>query len=119
LVTLLSTDDLLLTVITLLFTLLVFYVMYRYLGERSLSRSTALFGAVMYTVLFQTARIIFGFFLNQTLSAYESVYQGYAVLLILTLWTFYMSIVFVISTAGARAWQDVTELGPSGLRPSG
>ena len=112
LITLLSVDDALLSGITLLFTLLIFYVLYRYLGERSISRQTAMVGALMYTVLFQSARIIFGFFLTQTLSAYESVYQGYAILLILALWTFYMSIVFVISTAGARAWQDVGE-GPS------
>ena len=98
--------DILSSLIAIAFTLSIFYVLFRYLGERSIKRQTAFVGAAIYTTLFQSARYIFGFFLNETLRTYASVYQSYSILLILSLWTFYTAIIFVVATAGARAWQD-------------
>ncbi len=99
--------DVLLTLLSVAFTLGIFYVLFRYLGERLIARRTALVGAILYTLLFESARYLFGFFLHRTVEAYQPVYQGYTVLFILTLWAFYTAIIFVVAAAGARAFQDV------------
>lgn len=98
--------DLASTAVSVLFTLSVFYVLFRYLCERLIERRTALIGALVFTVLFELFRHLFGFFLSETLRTYETVYQGYSILLILTLWTFHTAILFTVSAVAARAWQD-------------
>ena len=90
-----------------IFTLFLFYVIYRFISERRMSKSVAFVGAISYTILFETARAGVGIYLNYAIQAYAYFYQGYTLLVVIFFWTFYASIIFVVSTIAARVYQDI------------
>ncbi|MDZ7808081.1 MAG: hypothetical protein U5K71_13350 [Gracilimonas sp.] len=63
--------------------------------------------AVTYTVLFEVAKYGVSMYLEYAFSTYRYFYQGYAVLIILSIWTFYTALLFVISAIIGRAYKDV------------
>lgn len=90
-----------------LFNVLLFYVFFRYVSRRHIERLTSLFGAVVYTLLFEIARNIFGFYVGHALTHYQYLYQSYTIVLMLGLWALYGAITFTISAIAARAFYDV------------
>lgn len=90
----------------LLFTLLIFYILYRYISERRMQRQVAFIGALSFTVLFGIAKFLVGWYLNYSFFGYRYYYQGYAILVVIGFWAFYTAVLFVISTIIARAYQD-------------
>jgi len=94
-------------ILPFVFTLFLFYVIYRYISERRMSEKVAFVGAMSYTLLFETARAGVGIYLNYAIQAYAYFYQGYTLLVVIFFWTFYSATIFVISTVLARVYQDV------------
>jgi uncharacterized BrkB/YihY/UPF0761 family membrane protein len=94
------------TVIPVVFTFLLFYIIYRYISEKRLSRLTALLAAGIYTVLFEAARLGVSFYLEYAFTAYRHIYQGYTALIVFGLWIFYSAMLFIISLILARAWEE-------------
>jgi len=94
-------------ILPFLFTLGLFYVIYRYLSEKRVSKQVAFVGSLVYTFLFETARAGVGLYLDYAIEAYEYFYQGYTLLVVIFFWTFYSATIFVVSTVAARAYQDV------------
>ena len=93
-------------VFPLLFTLLIFYVLFRYISERRMKRRVALIGALSFTILFGIAKFLVGWYLNYSFFGYRYYYQGYAVLIVIGFWAFYTAALFVVSTIIARSYQD-------------
>ena len=97
-----------LTVIApILFTFYLFYSFYRWVSERRISRRVSLFGALVFTTMFELAKIGFGLFLDFSFNRYQDVYQGYTFVVFLLFWALYGALLFVVATIAARAFQDV------------
>lgn len=92
-----------------IFTPLLFYVIFRYISEKRVSRRVSFLAAVIYTVLFETAKYGVGLYLGYALTAYRYYYQGYTIPVIIGVWVFYSAVLFVVTAAMARAYQDVYE----------
>jgi len=92
-----------------LFTPLLFYVIFRYISEKRISRKVSFLAAVTYTILFETAKYGVGLYLGYAFTAYRYYYQGYTIPVIIGVWVFYSAVLFVLTAAMARAYQDVYE----------
>ncbi len=99
--------DFLNLVIPILFTLFLFYIIFRYISEKRMQPKVALLASMVYTSLFEIAKLGVGYYLEYALGAYRYFYQGYTVLVIIGIWAFYSAALFVISTIVARAYQDI------------
>lgn len=92
-----------------LFTPLLFYVIFRYISEKRISAKVSFLAALIYTLLFETAKYGVGLYLGYALTAYRYYYQGYTIPVIIGIWVFYSAALFVITAIMARAYQDVFE----------
>ena len=90
----------------LLFTYMLAFVIFRFMSEREISISDAMQGAALFTVLFGSAKLLLSLYLSYAMSRYEFVYQGYTVIIVLALWVFYLSVLFVLSAILLRAKID-------------
>ena len=90
----------------LLFTYMLAFVIFRFMSEREISIPDALQGAALFTMLFESAKLLLSLYLSYALTRYEFVYQGYTVIIVLALWVFYLSILFVLSAILLRAKID-------------
>lgn len=93
-------------VIPIVFTLFLFYTIFRYISEKRMQPRVAALGAIVYTVLFEIAKYGVGIYLDYAFRAYRYFYQGYTVLVIIGIWVFYSALLFVLSTIVARAYQQ-------------
>ncbi len=98
--------ELLNLVIPVIFTLILFYIIFRYISEKRMKPKVALLATVVYTFLFELAKLGVGYYLNYALGAYRHFYQGYTILVIIGIWAFYSAALFVITTIIARAYQE-------------
>lgn len=92
--------------IPLVFTFLLFYAIYRFVSERRIHPKVALVAAVFYTLMFEAAKFGVSIYLEYAFTAYRFFYQGYTVLIIISLWAFYSAVLFVLTTIIARAYRD-------------
>ncbi len=99
--------DLLTSVVPILFTLLLFYAIFRYISERRISRKVSLLSSVIYTLLFEIAKYGVSVYLEYALTAYRYFYQGYTILIIIGFWVFYSAVLFVVTSIFARAFQEI------------
>lgn len=90
----------------LLFTYMLAFVIFRFMSEREITISDAMQGAALFTVLFESAKLLLSLYLSYAMSRYEFVYQGYTVIIVLALWVFYLSVLFVLSAILLRAKID-------------
>lgn len=100
-------SDWLTGLLPILFTFLLFYVIYRYISERRMNAKVAFVAAILYTSLFELAKYGVSVYLGYAFTAYRFYYQGYAALLIIGLWAFYTAALFVFTAILARAYQEV------------
>ena len=90
----------------LLFTFMLSFVIFRFMSERKISILDALQGAALFAILFESAKLLLSLYLSYAITRYEFIYQGYTVIIVLALWVFYLSILFVISAILLRAKID-------------
>ncbi len=105
--------DLLDFILPIIFTYFLIYVIYRYVSERRISRKTAFIGATIYTFLFEAARLVVSIYLGYAFTSYQYFYQGYAVFVIIGIWAFYTSLLFVVSVILTRAYRETYLAGVS------
>lgn len=91
--------------IPVLFTLVLFYIIFRYISEKRMQPQVALLATIVYTSLFELAKLGVGNYLDYAFTSYRYFYQGYTVLVIIGVWAFYSAILFVLSTIVARSYQ--------------
>ena len=102
--------ELLDVVLPLLFTFMLAFVIFRFMSEQEIKSIDALQGAALFTVLFESAKLLLSLYLSYAITQYEFVYQGYTVVVVLALWVFYLSILFVLSAILLRAKIDHTKI---------
>tara|TARA_B100000989_G_scaffold195003_1_gene147163 strand:+ start:931 stop:1800 length:870 start_codon:yes stop_codon:yes gene_type:complete len=90
----------------LLFTFMLSFVIFRFMSERKISIPDALQGAALFAILFESAKLLLNIYLSYAITRYEFIYQGYTVIIVLALWVFYLSILFVVSAILLRAKID-------------
>ena len=90
----------------LLFTFMLSFVIFRFMSERKISIPDALQGAALFAILFESAKLLLSLYLSYAIPRYEFIYQGYTVIIVLALWVFYLSILFVVSAILLRAKID-------------
>lgn len=90
--------------IILMFALI--YVVFRFLSERKISTKTALFGASVYSILFEIAKVGLSYYMGYAFSTYKYYYKGYALFILMGFWVFYISLLFVISVIITRAFKE-------------
>ena len=98
--------DLLNLLIPILFTFILFYIIFRYISEKRMRHKVAFLAAFVYTSLFEIAKLGVGYYLQYALGAYRYFYQGYTILVIIGVWAFYSAALFVITTIIARSYQE-------------
>ncbi len=99
--------DLLNITLPIVFTFFLMFVVFRFISERKISTKVSLMGAFIYTFLFEVARLIVSVYLEYAFSTYRFFYQGYAIVVVITIWTFYTALLFVISVIMAKAFREV------------
>jgi len=102
-------SDVMTVLIPVIFTPMLFYVIYRYISEKRITRKVALLSALTYTLLFEAAKYGVGIYIEYAFTAYRYFYQGYTILVIIGIWVFYTAALFVVTAILARAYQDVYE----------
>ena len=107
--------DFLNIVIPLGFTFLLLYIIFRYISEKRLTRHLALFGATLYTLLFEIAKFGLGMYLENAVAMYRYLYQGYTIAIVILVWAFYSAVIFVITTIVARSYQETYRLQKRGV----
>ncbi|RNC84554.1 MAG: YihY/virulence factor BrkB family protein [Balneola sp.] len=98
--------DLLDFTLPIIFTFLLIFTIYRFVSERRISIRTSLVGAVFYTLLFTIAKILVSLYMSYAFSSYQYFYQGYAIFIVIGIWAFYTSLLFVISVILTRAFRE-------------
>ena len=98
--------ELLNLVIPILFTFILFYIIFRFISEKRMRPKVAFLAAFVYTSLFEIAKLGVGYYLQYALGAYRYFYQGYTILVIIGVWAFYSAALFVITTIIARSYQE-------------
>lgn len=93
--------------IPLLFTFFLFYILFRYISEKRMRPKVALLAALVYTSLFEIAKLGLGIYLDYAFRAYRYFYQGYTVLVIIGIWAFYSAALLIVSVIVAKAYQEV------------
>ena len=78
-----------------------FYIVYRNLTDAKPPRTAAIVSTVTMTVLWIVSAKLFALYLSN-LSAISTVYGGYAFILVLLIWVYYSSLVFVIGAMAGR-----------------
>jgi len=101
--------DLLDFLLPIVFTYFLIFVIYRFVSERKITLRTSAIGAAIYTFLFELAKLIVSIYLGYAFSSYQYFYQGYAVFIIIGVWAFYTSILFVVSVILTRAYKEIYE----------
>lgn len=99
--------DLLNIMIPILFTFFLFYTLFRYISEKRMEPKVALLAALVYTSLFEVAKLGLGVYLDYAFRAYRYFYQGYTVMVIIGIWAFYSAALLIISVIIAKAYQEV------------
>lgn len=88
------------------FTFCLVFLVYRILSERRLSRQDALFGALVFTLLFETVRLLLAAYLGHAMHTYRIYYRGYALPMILGFWGYYSAFMFQVTTVIVRIRRD-------------
>lgn len=98
--------DLLDLILPIVFTFFLIFVIFRFVSERRISLRVSLAGAGIYTFLFELAKLVVSLYLSYAFSTYQYFYQGYAIFVIIGIWAFYTSLLFVVSVILTRAFKE-------------
>ena len=90
----------------IIFTFFLIFVIFRFVSERKISVRTAMIEAAIYTMLFELAKFFVSFYLSYAFSTYRYFYQGYAIFVIIGIWAFYTSLLFVLTVILTRAARE-------------
>jgi uncharacterized BrkB/YihY/UPF0761 family membrane protein len=99
--------DLINTFLPVAFSFLLFYTIFRYISEKRLEPMVAVVGSLFYTTLFEIVRFGLGTYLDYAFDAYKYLYQGYAFLVLIGIWAYYSSALFVVASIVARAYREI------------
>ena len=92
-----------------------FYLLYRFLAHRSIPSNSALIGAMISTILWECAKMVFTVYLSR-FATFGIVYGTYAFIVVSAVWIYYSSLVFILGGVVTRVhWERRQFLNPEGI----
>ncbi len=101
------------TVVVVLLTAVMFYIVYRYIPDTKPPRLTGIIATITTTLLWVVSGKLFALYLSQ-FSAIGTIYGPYAFILVLLIWIYYSSIIFVIGAIVGQAYWERAKLKEAG-----
>lgn len=96
------------TVVVIVLAAVVFYIVYRYIPDVKPPRVAGIISTVTTTALWVVSGKLFAFYLSR-ISSIDTIYGPYAFILVLLIWIYYSSIIFVIGAiVGQVYWERFT-----------
>lgn len=93
------------TIIVVLLTAVMFYIVYRYIPDTKPPRLAGIISTVTTTILWVVSSKLFAWYLSG-FSAIDKIYGPYAFILVLLIWIYYSSLIFIIGgIAGQAYWE--------------
>ncbi|MFN0158318.1 MAG: YihY/virulence factor BrkB family protein [Bacteroidota bacterium] len=93
------------TAVVVLLTALMFYIIYQYIPDTKPPRIAGVISTITTTVLWVISGRVFAIYLSE-FSAFSKIYGAYAFILVLLLWIYYSSIVFILGgIVGQTYWE--------------
>lgn len=86
-------------------TLLMFFAIYRFIPDESPTSRVAWRSAFTTTLLWETAARLFAWYLKE-FHSYSAIYGTYAFLLVLLIWVYYSSVVFIVGGIVGKLYQE-------------
>lgn len=108
-----SIIDSLPTTIVVILTALMFYIVYRFIPDTKPPRVAGIISTITTTVLWVVSGKVFALYLSQ-FSAIGKIYGPYAFILVLLIWIYYSSIIFIIGGIVGQAYWERHKLKQSG-----
>jgi len=105
--------------IALVFSVAVFYLVFRHASPRRLPRKAAFAGSVFTALLFELAKQAFGWYLqNLAVTSRFSADANIGTVILFILWLYYTAVVFLLGAVVAETWDLWSrQRGSGGLRP--
>jgi membrane protein len=95
--------------------LLLFFLFYTLIPYAKLNRKVTFVGAFWATVLWELARIVFGYYVQAFLQS-NKFYEAFLLIIVLLFWLFYASILFVIGAEIAQLYRERLEIRQAKLK---
>ncbi len=102
------------TVIIVLLTAVMFYIIYRYIPESKPPRAAGIISTITTTVVWVVSGKLFAVYLSN-FSAISKIYGPYAFILVLLIWVYYSSIIFVFGGIVGQVYWERLKLKEAGL----
>ena len=93
---------------SILVVLLLFFLFYSLIPYAKLDKKVTFVGAFWATILWEIARLFFGYYI-QTFLRSNKFYEAFLLILVLLLWLFYASILFIIGAEIAQLYRERLE----------
>ncbi len=101
------------TIVVVLLTAVMFYIIYRYIPDTKPPRLAGIIATITTTLLWVVSGKLFALYLSQ-FSAIGTIYGPYAFILVLLIWIYYSSIIFVIGAIVGQAYWERAKLKEAG-----
>jgi membrane protein len=101
------------TTLVILLTAIMFYILYRYIPDTKPPKVAGIISTITTTVLWVISGKLFALYLSQ-FSAIGKIYGPYAFILVLLIWIYYSSIIFIIGGIVGQAYWERFKLKEAG-----
>lgn len=101
------------TLIVILLTAIMFYIIYRYIPDSKPPKAAGIISTITTTILWVVSGKLFAIYLS-SFSAIGKIYGPYAFILVLLIWIYYSSIVFVVGGIFGQVYWERLKLKGSG-----
>jgi len=96
-------------IITSLIIFLMFFIFYYFIPYEKIGKLIPLISAFWATILWVTAKIIFGYYLSN-FAVYNKIYGTYAVVVVVAFWIYYTSILFILGAEIGQLFRERQEI---------
>ncbi len=93
--------------LSLVLALVMFFILYRFIPDKGMTNKTAFISTLTSTMLWVLAGRIFAWYLS-TFHSFSKLYGAYAFLLVLLVWIYYSSIIFIIGGIMGQLFREKT-----------
>ncbi len=98
-------EDIILSAISLFLIFILFSILYFVVPKKKIERKAIFVGAFWAALLWETAKQLFGFYLNH-FAAFGKIYGTYALVVVVAFWIFYASIVFIVGAEIGKLFDE-------------
>jgi len=97
-------NSIIITIVSMLLIFSIFYVFYFLIPYEKLGKKVPIVGAFWATILWELARVLFGYYVRNFLSV-SKVYGAFVLIVVIIFWLFYSSMIFIIGAEIAQLYR--------------